>query len=41
MWGVLAAFAFRIIFAFSATYSYLSFSFIKIIGGAITSLDSK
>jgi len=34
MWGVLAAFAFRIIFAFSATYLF-SFSFIKIIGGLL------
>ena len=34
MWGVLAAFAFRIIFAFSATFLF-SFSFIKIIGGLL------
>jgi len=34
MWGVLAAFIFRIIFAFSATY-LLQFSLIKLIGGAL------
>ena len=33
MWGVFAAFIFRIIFAFSATY-LLQFSLIKLIGGA-------
>jgi len=34
MWGVFAAFIFRIIFAFSATY-LLQFSLIKLIGGAL------
>ena len=34
MWGVFAAFIFRIIFAFSATYLF-QFSFIKLIGGAL------
>ncbi len=33
MWGVLAAFIFRVIFAFSATF-VLQFSLIKLIGGA-------
>ena len=34
MWGVFAAFFFRVIFAFSATY-LLQFAFIKLIGGAL------
>ena len=34
MWGIFAAFIFRIIFAFSATY-LLQFSLIKLIGGAL------
>ena len=34
LWGVLAAFIFRIIFAFSATY-LLQFAFIKLLGGAL------
>jgi len=34
LWGVLAAFVFRIIFAFSATYLF-QFAFIKLIGGAL------
>ena len=34
MWGVFAAFIFRIIFAFSATYLF-QFSLIKLIGGAL------
>jgi YjbE family integral membrane protein len=34
MWGVLAAFIFRIIFAFSATFLF-QFAFIKLIGGAL------
>jgi len=34
MWGVFAAFIFRIIFAFSATFLF-HFSFIKLIGGAL------
>jgi len=34
LWGVLAAFIFRIIFAFSATYLF-QFGFIKLIGGAL------
>ena len=34
LWGVLAAFIFRIIFAFSATYLF-QFAFIKLIGGAL------
>ena len=34
MWGVLAAFVFRIIFAFSATFLF-QFAFIKLIGGAL------
>ena len=34
MWGVLAAFIFRIIFALSATYLF-EFAIIKIIGGAL------
>ena len=34
MWGVLAAFIFRVIFAFSATYLF-QFSLIKLIGGAL------
>ena len=34
MWGVFAAFIFRVIFAFSATY-LLQFPFIKLIGGAL------
>jgi len=34
MWGVFAAFIFRVIFAFSATYLF-QFSLIKLIGGAL------
>ena len=34
MWGVLAAFVFRLIFALSATYLF-GFPFIKIIGGLL------
>ena len=34
MWGVFAAFFFRVIFAFSATYLF-QFAFIKLIGGAL------
>ena len=34
MWGVFAAFIFRIIFAFSATFLF-QFAFIKLIGGAL------
>jgi len=34
LWGVLAAFVFRVIFAFSATYLF-QFAFIKLIGGAL------
>jgi len=34
LWGVLAAFIFRIIFAFSATYLF-QFALIKLIGGAL------
>jgi len=34
LWGVLAAFIFRIIFAFSATYLF-QFAFIKLIGGTL------
>ena len=34
MWGVLAAFVFRIIFAFSATYLF-QFSILKLIGGIL------
>ena len=34
MWGVLAAFVFRIIFALSATYLF-EFAIIKIVGGAL------
>ena len=34
MWGVFAAFFFRVIFAFSATYLF-QFSLIKLIGGAL------
>ncbi len=34
MWGVFAAFIFRVIFAFSATF-LLQFAFIKLIGGAL------
>ena len=34
MWGVLAAFIFRILFAFSATFLF-QFAFIKLIGGAL------
>jgi len=34
MWGVFAAFIFRIIFAFSATYLF-QFAFIKLIGGIL------
>ena len=34
LWGVFAAFLFRIIFAFSATYLF-QFAFIKLIGGAL------
>ena len=43
MWGVFAAFIFRIIFAFSATFLF-QFAFIKLIGelyfyGLLTNLD--
>jgi len=34
LWGVLAAFVFRVIFAFSATYLF-QFAFIKLIGGVL------
>ena len=34
MWGVFAAFIFRIVFAFSATFLF-QFAFIKLIGGAL------
>jgi len=34
MWGVFAAFIFRIIFAFSATFLF-QFAFVKLIGGAL------
>ena len=34
MWGIFAAFIFRVIFAFSATYLF-QFSLIKLIGGAL------
>ena len=34
MWGVFAAFIFRVIFAFSATFLF-QFSFIKLVGGAL------
>jgi len=34
LWGVLAAFIFRVIFAFSATYLF-QFAFIKLIGGVL------
>ena len=34
MWGVFAAFIFRVIFAFSATFLF-QFAFIKLIGGAL------
>ncbi len=34
MWGVFAAFIFRVIFAFSATFIF-QFAFIKLIGGAL------
>ena len=34
LWGVFAAFLFRVIFAFSATYLF-QFAFIKLIGGAL------
>ena len=34
MWGVFAAFIFRVIFAFSATFLF-QFAFIKLIGGIL------
>ena len=34
MWGVFAAFIFRVVFAFSATFLF-QFSFIKLVGGAL------
>ena len=34
LWGVFAAFLFRVIFAFSATYLF-QFAFIKLIGGVL------
>ena len=40
MYGVFAAFVFRVMFALSATYLF-EFAIIKIIGGAVISLDCK
>ena len=38
MWGIFAAFIFRVIFALSATF-ILQFPLIKLIGGALSTLD--